>query len=193
MARRPRGLTQDDLEIWSHVTKGISAKPKPVVAPVVKRMTKVAAPAQSMPLAPFHIGEKAVSHSTTAIPDFKEAPARTSPNMDGKNFQRLLRGKMEIDATLDLHGLTADQAKVRLTQFLRQGHARGLRMILVITGKGRTHGVDEFNRPKGGVLRASLPDWLRGPGLSHLVLQVTPAQQRHGGSGAWYVYLRRQR
>ena len=113
--------------------------------------------------------------------------------MDKRNFQRLLKGKMDIDATLDLHGMTADQAKQHLTLFLRNAHKRHLRMILVITGKGRIHGVDEFNRPKGGVLRQSLPDWLRSPALGHLVLQVTPAQQRHGGSGAWYVYLRRIR
>lgn len=192
---RKKPLSKEDQEIWARVTQGIArkqARPDPAPA-ILKQSTAVVLPTRTTQVQPFHIGEKVVPRASTVMPDFRSAPAATSPNMDKRNFQRLLKGKMEIDATLDLHGLTADQAKGRLTVFLRTAHKQGLRMILVITGKGRVHGVDEFNRPKGGVLRQSLPDWLRGPALSHLVLQVTPAQQRHGGSGACYVYLRRIR
>jgi len=100
---------------------------------------------------------------------------------------------MEIDGTLDLHGMTADQAKARLLAYITQSHAMGMRLILVITGKGKHKGYDEFHRPVGGVLRQSLPDWLRGPTLSNKILQVSQAQPKHGGAGAYYVYLRRIR
>ena len=104
-----------------------------------------------------------------------------------------MRGKMEIEATLDLHGMTADQAKMQLIRFITQSHRNGCRMILVITGKGNKTHRDEFNRERGGVLRQNLPDWVAGSAITDKVLQVTHAQPKHGGSGAYYIYLRRQR
>jgi DNA-nicking Smr family endonuclease len=113
--------------------------------------------------------------------------------MDKKNFNRLLKGKMEIEGTIDLHGLTADQAKIKLIAFIDRSYTLGKRLIIVITGKGKHKGYDEFQRPINGVLRQSLPDWLSGPSVSDKVLQVTQAQPKHGGTGAFYVYLRRKR
>ncbi|GHA48216.1 DNA mismatch repair protein MutS [Amylibacter ulvae] len=197
MARgKNKGLSNDDIAIWKQIADGVKPlSPRKVIPKPIKtaKTLRSTTPITQSPIQPFHIGDKVVETRKGSGPDFREAPAKTSPNMDKRNFQRLLKGKMEIEATLDLHGMTYDQAQKRITMFIRQSHVAGLRMILVITGKGRTHGVDEFNRPKGGVLRQSLPDWLRSPALNHLVLQVTPAQQRHGGAGAWYVYLRRLR
>ncbi len=104
-----------------------------------------------------------------------------SQNMDKKNFQRLVRGKLDIDGRLDLHGLTQEQAKIVLRSKLMQAHGRGKRLILVITGKGKQR-TDEFNRQIVGVLRQNVPMWLRQAPLSSIVLEVTSAQQRHGGA-----------
>jgi len=69
----------------------------------------------------------------------------------------------------------------------------GLRLVLVITGKGRP-GADHGPIPRPhGVLRHQVPQWLRLPPLGPAVLQVAEAHLKHGGSGAYYVYLRRQR
>lgn len=194
---RKRKLTDEDVRVWKQVTEKVTPNltmpqnlvdpaplPKPVNRPPKKQPKPNFIPSFSKP--------KPVQPKPKQAPSFLDAPAKTSPNMDKRNFQRLLKGQMEIDGTLDLHGMTADQAKVRLTQYISQAHRQGLRMLLVITGKGKTR-TDEFNRPIHGVLRQSLPDWLRGPALSHLVLQVSSAQQKHGGAGAYYVYLRRKR
>ena len=113
--------------------------------------------------------------------------------MDKKNFKKLVKGKMEIEGTIDLHGLTADQAKIKLIAFIDRSYTLGKRLIIVITGKGKHKGYDEFQRPINGVLRQNLPDWLSGPSVSDKVLQVTQAQPKHGGTGAFYVYLRRKR
>ncbi|MEO0358755.1 MAG: Smr/MutS family protein, partial [Pseudomonadota bacterium] len=72
-------------------------------------------------------------------------------------------------------------------------HAQGVRCVLVITGKGRAK-LDHGPIPeRAGVLRRSLPMWLRQPPLAQAILDVTPAHQKHGGGGAFYVYLRRAR
>ena len=73
-----------------------------------------------------------------------------------------------------------------------RAHERGLRHVLVITGKGRAGGPDAPLPVRPGALRHAVPHWLHMPPLSAAVLQVTPAHRRHGGDGAYYVYLRRR-
>ncbi|WP_298918102.1 Smr/MutS family protein [uncultured Algimonas sp.] len=91
------------------------------------------------------------------------------------------KGRVEIDRRLDLHGLTRSEARRTLSTALFRSAKRGERCLLVITGKG----------PDGaGVLRTSLREWLRAPDLWPLVATYAQAHARHGGSGAWYVFLR---
>lgn len=110
--------------------------------------------------------------------------AGETAGIDGGTQKRLFRGDVTIDARLDLHGFNAAQAQRKLTQFLGQARLSGYRCILVITGKGA----------RGeGVLRSSVPDWLKRQPLSDLVLAIAQAKPRDGGAGALYVLLRRQR
>jgi DNA-nicking Smr family endonuclease len=91
---------------------------------------------------------------------------------------------MEIDARIDLHGLTQAAAHRELQSFLAASIERGRRMLLVITGRG----------PGGeGVLRLNVPRWLKEGGFGAHILAVSQAQARHGGDGALYVLLRRRR
>jgi len=194
MARRKKGLSQEDIEVWQQVVTRVKrksiAKPQKIFPETVK---KSELKSTAVHLRPFSVGEKAILKTKDRSPSFEDDVRSTSPNMDRKNFQRLVKGKLDIDGALDLHGLTADQAQVRLIAYITQSHAMGLRLLLVITGKGKHERLDEFNRSRGGILRQSLPDWLRGPNMSSKVLQVTQAQPKHGGAGAFYVYLRRSR
>ncbi len=112
--------------------------------------------------------------------------------MDRRRFDKLRRGRLEPEARLDLHGMTAERAHAALTGFIRTAHALDRRLVLVITGKGRSD--DGTLRPgRHGILRHSLPHWLAAPPLAALILQIAPAHHRHGGGGAFYVYLRRRR
>ena len=101
--------------------------------------------------------------------------------MDGATRRRLAQGQIPIEARLDLHGLTAAQAERRLARFVDQAARTGVRCVLVITGKG------------AGVLQSHVPDWLKRAPLSGLVLALAEARQTDGGSGAFYVLLRRRR
>lgn len=119
------------------------------------------------------------------------------PGLDGSTAERLRRGRLEPQARLDLHGMTEAGAHRALFHFVRSSHARGLRLVLVVTGKGLE--APEENRPfdlgldrrARGILRAMTPRWLREPELSSLIADVRVAHRRHGGSGALYVYLRK--
>ncbi len=113
-------------------------------------------------------------------------PAKPAPNpgIDRSTAEKLRKGKLPIDRRLDLHGMTEAAAHAALNRCVRESHRTGLRVILVITGKGREG---------EGVLRKNLPRWLGLGENAEKVLRTTSAQPLHGGSGAFYVLLRRRR
>jgi DNA-nicking Smr family endonuclease len=111
-----------------------------------------------------------------------------TPGIDKRTAARFKRGLMPIEATLDLHGHTRDSAQSALTAFLQAHQAAGRRCVLVITGKGL-----KGENWSPGVLRESVPGWLNAPPLRGIVLSFAYAQPQHGGSGALYVLLKRNR
>lgn len=105
--------------------------------------------------------------------------------MDRRTADRFRRGKLPIEARLDLHGMYQDAAHTALTGFITEAAAAGKRCVLVITGRGSREG--------SGVLRARLPEWLNQPPCRAHVLAFTTARPEHGRDGAFYVLLRRKR
>ena len=104
--------------------------------------------------------------------------------------RRLMRGRVEIDGTIDLHGLRQAEAHAALTRYVLARAARGDRTLLVITGKGLKK-TDDLQILDRGVLRAMLPVWLSEPALAPFIAGWHVAAQGHGGEGAFYVRLRR--
>ena len=202
--RKPGSLTDDDLDLWRRVARSatpLDQRSRNVPLPQAeagkaarqKRMAP-SGPAQRDPLKPFEIG----TSSNRGGPEHDLAPtlerslAAQPLRMDKKVFGRLKRGKLRPERKIDLHGMTLNQAHPQLNRFISSAYADGCRLVIVVTGKGRS-GRDEggpIPTPKG-VLRNQVPRWLGAPPLSAMVLQVTDAHVRHGGSGAYYVYLRR--
>ncbi|MHA1525230.1 MAG: Smr/MutS family protein [Alphaproteobacteria bacterium] len=126
-----------------------------------------------------------------AVPVGGQSPS----GLDRRTGQRLRRGQIEADATIDLHGLTQARAHRTLARFIREAQARGHRLVLVITGKGKLEAdpVDTHHRGQRGVLRHAVPQWLSARDLSEYVVGYQRAHQRHGGDGALYVRIRRQK
>jgi DNA-nicking Smr family endonuclease len=109
-----------------------------------------------------------------------------SADVDARTLERLRRGRLRPAARLDLHGMFQADAHRALVAFLGRVQARGLRCVLVVTGKGR---VSEG----GGVLRNQVPQWLNSPAIRPRILAFAPARPQDGGAGALYVLLRRVR
>jgi DNA-nicking Smr family endonuclease len=137
-------------------------------------------------------------------PAGQQKPSPPSPppegTLDRRTRQRMMRGQVEIEARLDLHGHGLELAHERLRQFIVSCRARGLRTVLVITGKGAApftrhtlHGRDHWHAPeRKGQLRQMFPRWLSDPQIAPHVAGFQPAHPRHGGGGAFYVRLRRR-
>ncbi len=155
------------------------------------RLSKKRAGAKKKPNAKIPASLPVVKFATPPKP-------RAQPTgIDGRTAERLSRGQLAPEAKLDLHGLTEADAHRALITFLRPAHARGVRLALVVTGKGAARALDdepfdlELNSRKRGVLRAMTPRWLKEPELARFVADTRPAHARHGGAGALYVYLRK--
>jgi DNA-nicking Smr family endonuclease len=141
-------------------------------------------------LRPFRVGEAANSHGGK-LPDKPHAP--DAPRMDHATHRKTLRGKLQPEARIDLHGMTLAQAHPALIRFIRTAHDTDKRLVLVITGKGQDREVSDPIPIRRGVLRQQVPHWLHAPPIGPMILEVRPAHRRHGGGGAYYVYLRRRR
>lgn len=133
----------------------------------------------------------APAHPAQAVPSPRPRPQPelthgSRADIDRRKAERLSRGKLPIEATLDLHGLRQAEAHRRLEQFLAESQAAGKRCVLIVTGKG-------LHKEEGGVLRANVPRWLNEAPNRARVLSFDYAQQKHGGTGALYVLLRRRR
>lgn len=121
---------------------------------------------------------------TKAAP--KPSPRPDLPDqIDRRSQRKIAKGQTPIDSTLDLHGQTQEQAYARLCRHIEAASAAGERCVLVITGKGGEKGE--------GVLRRNLPGWLGNQALGGLVTAISPAARSHGGGGAWYVRLKKQK
>ncbi len=105
-----------------------------------------------------------------------------SPNL----MKKLRQGRFPIQSHIDLHGLTKQEAEVRIREFLIKSHRLGLRCVLLIHGRGLN---SENHIP---VLKERIPVWLnRGP-IKKIVLAFSTARPYDGGTGAIYVLLRRR-
>lgn len=204
-----RGLTEDDHELWQHTARSLQPL-KRAKGRVHRAAAKEHDPAAVMRAAepPARIGHKTprpahdVSPPASAPP--VKAPVRKSPatieRFDERNLKKLRRGKIDIEARIDLHGMRQAEAHAALYRFLITSAAKGRRWVLVITGKGapaaRAVDKDEtwsWGEPQRGILRRNVPIWLAEPELRGLVVSYTEAAVEHGGGGALYVHLRRQR
>ena len=183
--RRKRSLSEEERALWEIVarqTKPLRKKPRAAKAP----SDSVALPdtAKSATVA------KPISHPRIphpAKPKLPPAPPPLAP-LGRRERSQLSRGKKEIDARLDLHGMTQIHAHRALSGFLQRAHSEGLTFVLVITGKGKMGAESER-----GVLRRQVPQWLSQPEFRSLVVGFEEAHIGHGGEGALYVRIRRTR
>jgi len=99
--------------------------------------------------------------------------------MDKKIFDKIKKGKISIDAMLDLHGMTQDTAISSLKSFVRGMSRKGNRYTIVITGIG------------SGILKNEFPRWLELSDIKPYVVDFKKADIRHGGDGAFYLIIRK--
>ncbi len=167
-----RKLTQAEAQAWARIARTVT--PIHPHSGDVQQFRDV-----------LEAGLEDVRPARAALPPDRRAPSPApSQPQDRAAEKRVRRGRVALAASLDLHGHTQDSAAERLPRFLLSQQAQGARCVLIITGKGRT---------SEGVLRRNFLHWLTTPAAHSLVSGYAEAHPRHGGAGAFYVFLRRPR
>ena len=197
MSRKPRHLSPEERALWDRVARTTDRMaPEPDRSRLRDRPLPTTGSDLPIPggpqLSPFRVGEKASSgRPNDLIAPLAERLSGQPVAMDAKAYGRMKKGKLKPEARVDLHGMTQAEAHGALTEFILTSRARGRRLVLVITGKGRVRDDLAPMPARDGLLRHQVPRWLTLAPLAGVVLQVAPAHQRHGGAGAYYVYLRK--
>ncbi|MBR0692489.1 Smr/MutS family protein [Bradyrhizobium lablabi] len=178
--RRKRALSDEERALWDSVAKHVK--------PLRKRSAAAKPHATSHEPATHHVAAKPVPVKSEAFAKAASAPQMPPLAPIGRRDRaKLSRGRQEIDARLDLHGMTQTRAHRALFAFLQRAHIDGFTFVLVITGKGKVGGSER------GVLRRQVPEWLSLPEFRSLVVGFEEAHIGHGGEGALYVRVRRAR
>lgn len=195
MSRKPRGLRPDERELWQRVAEQSQPMHPERVHPVKQTVERaIKHPAKKI-TQDFRVGQKTQKAETSynLTPHILDHLRNAPVQMDRKAYGKMKRGKLGPDGKIDLHGMTLAQAHPALTRYIFSSHAQSKRLILVVTGKGKPGSGNNIIPQQRGVLRQQVPHWLTSPPLASIVLQITPAHLKHGGDGAYYVYLRKQR
>ncbi len=187
---RLRLLSAEEIELWLAVAKTVSPRPSSVLpqAPASKPPVETEA---EPPARPRPASENGRQPKQPAAGRPKTPPLAP---LERRLRQKLSRGRISPDAAIDLHGLRRQEAFVALHRFLSKAQREGAKLALVVTGKGGSSDRDPFDdQEAAGVLRRSVPQWLRGPEYHSIVVGFEEASRPHGGAGALYVRIRRRR
>ena len=178
-----RLLTSEERNLWERITDSVNRMPG-VTTPGRDRqgLPLVASKKAATPQLAAGRGRQRVE----AGPHGGAAPTPALNAGDPRLVRHISRGRRDIEATLDLHGMTQDQAYASLSRFVSFARARKYRVILIITGKGSP----QHQNPVRGILRRRFLEWVDGPLREHIV-SIAQAHQRHGGSGAFYLILKK--
>ena len=169
--RRRRAAASEDTALWQQAMRDVAplrVRPGPLSA---RPPADIAPPPRS-----------ALAVAPPPAPDLP--PLGRFAGINRASAERLKRGKLAVEARLDLHGLTQEEAHRELAAFIAEGRLLGRRCVLVITGRGAAG---------GGILRAAVPRWLDEPALRPHLLAIATAQPRDGGGGALYLLLKATR
>ncbi len=176
-----RRVSRTEAELWHAATREarpLAGRARPTVAPPVPP------PSVERPKPPPE--PRRAAALPPPAPPLPELERGATVGVDRRQVERLRRGRLPIEARIDLHGMTQEAARRSLDAFIAAAASAGKRCVLVITGKG-------VGRSGVGVLRENTPRWLNLPPNRARVLAFDHAQPRDGGAGALYVLLRRPR
>jgi len=161
-----RPLKPGETKIWRHVSQTVSPRRKP----------KGKGSAKPLPSRDDFANMLRIPASP--VPSVKRLPLSLDVNKD----KRVRRGRVEIDAKIDLHDMTQSMARPALHRAIIRAANRNKYCLLVVTGKGLRG---------DGVLRRNFPSWIADPAVRPLIASYAPAHIKHGGGGAWYLFLKR--
>ena len=185
MSEGGRRIRDEEAALWQRIARDVTPLPRGIVA-LDEAETREEAPPPPAPkkIKKPHRAAPAAAPAPPRPPALPELDPVVPAGLDRRTARRLKRGQLPVEARLDLHGRTQDQAHDALQGFIEESRIARRRCVLVITGKG------SVASGKGGVLRQMVPRWLNEPALRRHIIAITNAPESSGGTGALYVLLK---
>jgi DNA-nicking Smr family endonuclease len=179
---KDKKLSPEDRILWGKVARSITPMPGRLeeLADLLKEEEQPSAAAPQPSAAPSAPEKPERGFSLSGRAEHHHHP------LERPIKRKLSKGRLALEARIDLHGMIQSEAHGFLLQFLVKAHERGLRHVLVITGKGTSLGSD-------GALKRAVPLWFSLPEFRPLISSFEPAARNHGGEGALYVRLARSK
>ena len=186
MSADGRRVRDDEAALWQRIARSVTPLARRTERPDDDAPEEAARqpPAQAIEAPPRPAPAAAASAMPPLRPSLPALDPAAPAGLDRRTARRLKRGRFPVEARLDLHGKTQDQAHDALRRFIREGRMARRRCVLVITGKG------SVASGEGGVLRRMAPRWLNEPGLRRHIVAITTAPESSGGTGALYILLK---
>ncbi len=183
---KDKHMTPEDALLWSRFIR--------TVKPLHPLHRVIPDPGEKLPTNPTTLQKHISPRPHTPSPGRKVTPSQPLPDIS--HMRRVRRGQVFYEQVLDLHGLKQDEARIFVLKRVERAYQQGLGCLLVITGKGSknsqtSYGSGVYGSETVGVLRRSLTGWLHHERIRAYIASYAPAHQRHGGSGAFYVFLRK--
>ena len=194
-----RHLSKEDLLVWEQLKKTLDHSLNKTEKKKSLKTYDSEEPKQKAirPEEFFVLKREKITKPIRKQSEFKPASTNYKGNKLDKKRQTLLKkGKIEPEKILDLHGLNARKAEKLVLDFLLKNYLNGVRLALIITGKGkRSREADNsyYTEQDTGILKRSLITWVEKSNMRPTILDIIPAHAKHGGGGAFYVYLRKSR
>jgi DNA-nicking Smr family endonuclease len=186
---KDRKLSTDERILWGKVAR--STRPMPGNAGTLNELDAFLAEAESEATAALAVKNASIPKSANPAGGQAGTPAPAKPSggihypLERPVKRKIAKGRLALEARLDLHGLYQSEAHMMLLDFLIRAHERGMRHVLVITGKGSSLGSE-------GALKRAVPMWFSQAEFRYLISSYEPAAQHHGGEGALYIRLARR-
>ncbi|EJZ20787.1 Smr/MutS family protein [Rhizobium sp. Pop5] len=182
---RDRKLSADERILWGKVAR--STRPMPGKAGELSELDAFLVETEAT--AEREKAEKQMpalsAPEQPAAPSASKRPGGMHQPLERPVKRKIAKGRLALEARIDLHGLVQSEAHVILLDFLIRAHERGMRHVLVITGKGSSMGSE-------GALKRAVPLWFSKPEFRYLISSYEPAAHHHGGEGALYIRLSRR-
>lgn len=179
--RNDKKLTEDDRILWGKVARSTRALPgrmQSIEEFEASLLAKAEHPEDKKPPAKPPVAAR------DTPPEKPKKPAPQHHPLERPVKKKLAKGRLQLEARIDLHGMFQSEAHALLLSFIHRAHERGLRHVLVITGKGSSMGSD-------GALKRAVPMWFSKPEFRYMISSYETSAQNHGGEGALYVRLAR--
>jgi DNA-nicking Smr family endonuclease len=179
-----KGLTDEDMQLWYYVSQSV----EPMCGKTPLELPDYAQEE-------LFSDEEVTAEDLQTLIDKNQIKEKSKPQLDyikhgvqsgvdKSTAKKLTGGKFNIDAKLDLHGKTQDEALLSLRYFIKNSFETSKRGVLVVTGKGSNN---------DGILKNQVPRWMNISGIREYIIMFSYAQPKHGGDGALYVLLKRRK